>query len=178
MKTTQKTNGYTEKLITLLAKNTGIDISKFDINELVKGMLVELEHGTQNAKTNITNDDAIQTFKIVMAHMEEISDYYTRLEKMEDEAKSVKTNNDENKDSKLTSECISKRFKELCGLIENENKKQLKNMKFSEKAKVNLLKEEIDVNKFKILKFNNDGLGKKETEEDENLYSMEKKKED
>jgi hypothetical protein len=38
-----------------------------------------------------------------------------------------------------------------------------------------LLKEEIDKEKFKIFSFKNDGLGKKETKEEEKLYKMLKK---
>ena len=36
--------------------------------------------------TNVTDDDATITAKIALAHLEEISDYYDRLEKMEAEA--------------------------------------------------------------------------------------------
>jgi hypothetical protein len=50
------------------------------------GMDVELEHGTVNLRTNITNDDALMTGKIALAHLNEFSDYYTRLKRMEKEA--------------------------------------------------------------------------------------------
>ena len=50
------------------------------------GLDVELEHGTIDPKTNVTNDDEIITGKIALAHLNEFSDYYTRLEKMEEEA--------------------------------------------------------------------------------------------
>lgn len=46
-------------------------------------MQVELEHGTENAISNITNDDLDMTFKIVMAHLVEAPDYYQRLKRME-----------------------------------------------------------------------------------------------
>jgi len=55
--------------------------------ELAMGMKVELEHGTVNPETNITNDDPVMTAKIAQAHLNEIHDYYTRLAKMESEAK-------------------------------------------------------------------------------------------
>jgi len=45
-----------------------------------------LEHGLCDPKTNVTNDDLLMTGKIALAHLNEISDYYTRLQKMEDEA--------------------------------------------------------------------------------------------
>ena len=51
------------------------------------GMDVELEHGTENSLTNVTNDDPLLTGKIALAHLNEFPDYYTRLDEMEDEAK-------------------------------------------------------------------------------------------
>ncbi len=64
----------------------GIDWSKFDVEQFRMGMDVELEHGKQDPATNVTNDDAVTTGKIALAHLNEFPDYYTRLEKMEKEA--------------------------------------------------------------------------------------------
>ncbi|MBI4709821.1 MAG: hypothetical protein HY806_07510 [Nitrospirae bacterium] len=64
----------------------GIDWSKFDVEQFRMGMDVELEHGRQDPATNVTNDDAVTTGKIALAHLNEFPDYYTRLEKMEEEA--------------------------------------------------------------------------------------------
>jgi hypothetical protein len=50
------------------------------------GMDVELEHGTENSVTNVTNDDPLLTGKITLAHLNEFPDYYTRLLKLEEEA--------------------------------------------------------------------------------------------
>ena len=50
-------------------------------------MEVELEHGLHDAATNVTSDDPIVTGKIALAHLNEFPDYYTRLERMEEEAK-------------------------------------------------------------------------------------------
>jgi hypothetical protein len=49
-------------------------------------MNVELEHGLQDAQTNVTNNDPIMTGKIALAHLLEFPDYYDRLEEMEEEA--------------------------------------------------------------------------------------------
>jgi len=65
----------------------GIDWKKFDVEEFRSGMDVELEHGRAESLTNVTNDDPLTTAKIALAHLNEIPDYYTRLVKMEDEAK-------------------------------------------------------------------------------------------
>ena len=67
----------------------GIDWEKspFDADQFLKGMNVELEHGTRSPSTNITDDGAEMTGKIALAHLNEIKDYYTRLAAMEQEAK-------------------------------------------------------------------------------------------
>jgi hypothetical protein len=64
----------------------GIDWTKFDLEQFRMGLAVELEHGTNDPETNVTNDDIIVTGKIAWAHLKEIPDYYTRLNKMESEA--------------------------------------------------------------------------------------------
>jgi hypothetical protein len=63
-----------------------IDWSKWDVEQFRMGLDVELEHGTVSPSTNVTNDDPIMTGKIALAHLNEFADYYTRLEKMENEA--------------------------------------------------------------------------------------------
>lgn len=64
----------------------GITWEKFDIEQFRMGMDVEIEHGTVDPKTNVTDDDPLTTGKIALAHLNEFSDYYTRLDKMEKEA--------------------------------------------------------------------------------------------
>jgi hypothetical protein len=67
----------------------GIDwtTSRFDVEQYRMGLDVELEHGRQDVATNVSDDDDITTGKIALAHLKEFPDYYTRLEKMEEEAK-------------------------------------------------------------------------------------------
>lgn len=64
----------------------GVDWDRFDPEEFRAGMDVELEHGSHDPQTNVTDDDPIMTGKIALAHMKEFPDYYTRLEQMEHEA--------------------------------------------------------------------------------------------
>ena len=64
----------------------GIDWTRFDIEQFRNGMDVELEHGSHDPETNVTNDDPLTTGKIALAHLKEFPDYYTRLEKLEEEA--------------------------------------------------------------------------------------------
>ena len=68
-------------------KRLGIKWDKFDVAQFKIGMEVELEHGTIRKLTNISNDNLLMTGKIALAHLNEIPDYYTRLLKMEKEAK-------------------------------------------------------------------------------------------
>ena len=70
-----------------IGEKLGITWDKFDVEQFKNGMNVELEHGTRDPHTNVTKDDPLLTGKIALAHLNEFSDYYTRLDKMEEEAK-------------------------------------------------------------------------------------------
>lgn len=70
-----------------IGEQLGVDWSKFDVEQFRMGLDVELEHGLVSPKTNVTNDNPIMTGKIALAHLNEFSDYYTRLDRMEEEAK-------------------------------------------------------------------------------------------
>lgn len=61
---------------------------KFDVDQFRMGLVVELEHGTVDPHTNVTNNNNILTGKIALAHLNEFPDYYTRLKAMEKKAKS------------------------------------------------------------------------------------------
>jgi hypothetical protein len=63
------------------------DNAPFDVEQFRSGLDVELEHGLHDRSTNVTDDDPIVTGKIALAHLNEFPDYYTRLERMEAEAK-------------------------------------------------------------------------------------------
>lgn len=69
-----------------IGDSLNIKWDKFDVEQFRMGMDVELEHGLIDAQTNVTNDDPLTTGKIALAHLNEFSDYYTRLEKLEKEA--------------------------------------------------------------------------------------------
>jgi Protein of unknown function (DUF5661) len=72
-----------------IGEEIGIDWSSapFDVEQFRIGMGVELEHGRHDPDTDVTGDDPVVTGKIALAHLKEFPDYYTRLEKMEEEAK-------------------------------------------------------------------------------------------
>ena len=69
-----------------IANAIGVDWTRTPIEEFRMGLRVELEHGAQDSRTNVTNDDMIVTGKIALAHLNEFPDYYTRLARMEAEA--------------------------------------------------------------------------------------------
>jgi len=65
----------------------GLDWAKTDLQQFRRGLEVELEHGSRDPQTNVTDDDLILTGKIAWAHLKEIRDYYTWLDQLEAEAK-------------------------------------------------------------------------------------------
>ncbi len=77
---------FTQQEAKRIGDSLGINWDVVRIEEFQAGLTVELEHGVRDAETNVTDDDEIQTGKIALAHLREFPDYYTRLEKMEQEA--------------------------------------------------------------------------------------------
>jgi hypothetical protein len=79
---------FTAEQARATGERIGIDwaTSPFDVEQLRMGMDVELEHGTRDLSTNVTDDDVTATAKIARAHLNEFPDYYSRLADMEAEA--------------------------------------------------------------------------------------------
>ena len=69
-----------------IGEQLNIKWDKFNVEQFRMGMDVELEHGLVDPHTNVSNDDPLITGKIALAHLNEFADYYTRLEKMEEDA--------------------------------------------------------------------------------------------
>lgn len=61
----------------------GMTEDDVDLDQLVKGMNVELEHGARNKDFDVTGNDPVLTAKIALAHLKEMGDYYDRLAEME-----------------------------------------------------------------------------------------------
>lgn len=70
-----------------IGEELGIDWTRFGLEEFRRGMETELEHGRRDPATDVTGDDLLLTGKIALAHLNEFPDYYTRLARMEEEAK-------------------------------------------------------------------------------------------
>jgi (p)ppGpp synthase/HD superfamily hydrolase len=64
----------------------GINWTQIDLEQFRRGLEVELEHGAHDPETNVTGDNLNLTGKIAWAHLKEIQDYYTRLDRLEAEA--------------------------------------------------------------------------------------------
>ena len=77
---------FTAEEAKAIGEKLGLKWDKFDVDQFRRGMDVELEHGTRDSLTNVTNDDPLMIGKIALAHLNEFPDYYDRLEKMEREA--------------------------------------------------------------------------------------------
>lgn len=77
---------FTTEEARAIGEKIGIDFTSFDLEQFRMGLAVELEHGADDPETNVTNGDVYMTGKIAWAHLKEIGDYYTRLQKMETDA--------------------------------------------------------------------------------------------
>jgi hypothetical protein len=79
---------FTTEQAKRIGESIGIDFNTCSLTEFTMGLSVELEHGSADPETNVTNDDERLTAKITWAHLKEIPDYYTRLQQMENQARS------------------------------------------------------------------------------------------
>jgi hypothetical protein len=77
-----------------IGKNLHINWKEVDLVEFTAGLNVELEHGSIDPQTNVTDNNGKLTGEIAWAHLKEFPDYYTRLAKMEKVAESHFKNSD------------------------------------------------------------------------------------
>jgi hypothetical protein len=64
----------------IIRELVGGEALKISVKEFQQGLEVELEHGIGFTDANVTNNHPVLTGKIVLAHLKETLDYYTRLE--------------------------------------------------------------------------------------------------
>src|SRR5690606_27894334 len=90
----------TAKQVKEIGDSIGVDWTTVDFGEFMQGVKEELEHGCTFAvapdpnQTNVTGDDLEATARIALAHLYEVTDYYTRLEQLEDEGEAHWDKND------------------------------------------------------------------------------------
>jgi hypothetical protein len=65
-----------EKEARCIAQKLGVTFNNFSFEDFLVGLNIELEHGTVNPATNVTNDNLEMTAKIALAHLNEYNDYY------------------------------------------------------------------------------------------------------
>lgn len=68
----------------------GGEALQIPLDEFQRGLEVELEHGVIFPEANVTNNHPVLTARIVLAHLKEMLDYYTRLEVAELEGDMLK----------------------------------------------------------------------------------------
>lgn len=61
-----------------IAKVLNVKFDKFTPNEFLTGINIELEHGTINKETNVTNNNLLLTTKIALQHLNEFPNYYNK----------------------------------------------------------------------------------------------------
>lgn len=87
-----------------VGEQIGIDWNnaEFPVEQLRRGIVVEREHGSELGKnTDVGADNDLTAARIAWAHLKELPDYYTRLDKMEEAGKKgrgKKTNGDDVED--------------------------------------------------------------------------------
>ena len=74
----------------MIQKLVGGEALEISAQEFRQGLEVELEHGIGFEDANVTNNHPILTGKIVLAHLKESLDYYTRLDVAEIEGDLLK----------------------------------------------------------------------------------------
>jgi len=64
----------------MIRELVGGEAQDISVEEFQRGLEIELEHGIGFPDANVTNNHPVLTGKIVLAHLKETLDYYTRLE--------------------------------------------------------------------------------------------------
>lgn len=75
-----ETRKFDAKTIKSLAKKIKVNISNYDIKELIAGMRTEQEHMSDKKLDVIKGDDS-KILKIALAHLKEDPHYYKKLQK-------------------------------------------------------------------------------------------------
>ena len=108
---------FTRKEAWRVYNKLGLSCDDIDFEQFYMGMNVELEHGTRYRKSNVTENDAIMTGKIALAHLYEFKDYYTHLNKMEAEMEEEEVKAEAIKKNAETNNCCVYNEKKGCSPI-------------------------------------------------------------
>ncbi|MFH2045816.1 MAG: DUF5661 family protein [Pseudomonadota bacterium] len=97
-----KDSNISEKEAATILNMVNTQKMNIPLEAFIKGLEVELEHGTRFEDANVTNNHPILTGKIVIAHLKEMMDYYERLEVAEIEGDLLKAVLSKNMDKILS----------------------------------------------------------------------------
>ena len=61
-----------------IVRMLNIKFDKYPFEDFKRGIMIELEHGKVNPKTNVTDDDLLKTANIALAHLDEYPNYYNK----------------------------------------------------------------------------------------------------
>ena len=88
---TEKTDpSVSEEEASMILNIVNTKSMEIPLEDFRKGLEVELEHGIRFEDANVTNNHPILTGKIVIAHLKETMDYYSRLDVAEIEGDLLK----------------------------------------------------------------------------------------
>jgi len=69
-----------------IGESLHIDWDQVDLEQFRKGLMGKHKQGVMDPETGLTYDGVLLAGKVVLAHMQEFPDYFTRLAKLKAEA--------------------------------------------------------------------------------------------
>jgi hypothetical protein len=74
-----------------IGESLHIDWDRVELEQFRQGLMGKHPQGTIDPETGLTYEGVLLTGQVVLAHMEEIPDYFTRLEKLKEEVDEYRT---------------------------------------------------------------------------------------
>ncbi len=75
-------NRFTQKAVKKIRNELSINWDEVSLDKFMKGLNVEPEHGITDNNMNVTENDGRLADELAWAHLEDLRDYYTRLDKI------------------------------------------------------------------------------------------------
>lgn len=69
-----------------IGESLHLDWDRIDLEQFRQGLMGDVDEGNMDPETGRTYDSVLLSGKLVVAHMQEFPDYFTRLEKLKAEA--------------------------------------------------------------------------------------------
>lgn len=69
-----------------IGESLHLDWDRIDLEQFRQGLMGEVDEANMDPETGRTYDSVLLSGKLVVAHMQEFPDYFTRLEKLKAEA--------------------------------------------------------------------------------------------